>query len=111
MAQAGMDWKLQLTCILVPAITFIVLCMGLKFPPTERVAAGVSMGGMFKELMQPMFIVFFGSMFLTAASELAPGQWVNIALSRTVHMPGTLLLVYVSGIMFVARHFAGTLVQ
>ena len=50
-------------------------------------------------------------MFLTAASELAPGQWVDLALSRTVHMPGILLLVYVSALMFVMRHFAGALVQ
>ena len=32
-------------------------------------------------------------------------------LSRTVHMPGILLLVYVSGLMFLMRHFAGPLVQ
>jgi MFS family permease len=56
-----------------------------------------------------MFLVLFCSMFLTAASELAPGQWVDLALTRTVHMQGILLLVYVSGIMFVARHFAGPL--
>jgi MFS family permease len=62
---------------------------------------------MFKELLKPMFLVLFCSMFLTAASELAPGQWVDLALTRTVHMQGILLLVYVSGIMFVARHFAG----
>src|SRR5207244_13022688 len=59
----------------------------------------------------PLFIVLFGSMFLTAASELAPGQWVDFALSRTVHMPGILLLVYVSALMFVMRHFAGPLVH
>ena len=50
-------------------------------------------------------------MFLTAASELAPGQWVNFALSQTVHMPAILLLVYVSALMFVMRHFAGPLVH
>src|ERR1700749_3869244 len=50
-------------------------------------------------------------MFLTAASELAPGSWVDLALSRTVHMPGILLLVYVSGLMFLMRHFAGPLVH
>ena len=50
-------------------------------------------------------------MFLTAATELAPGQWVDFALSRTVHMPGILLLVYVSALMFVMRHFAGPLVH
>ena len=56
-----------------------------------------------------MFLVLFCSMFLTAASELAPGAWVDLALSRTVHMPGILLLVYVSGLMFLMRHFAGAL--
>jgi fucose permease len=66
---------------------------------------------MFRELLDPHFIVLFCSMFLTAASELAPGQWVDFALSRTVHMPGILLLVYVSALMFVMRHFAGPLVH
>src|SRR5439155_19827829 len=56
-------------------------------------------------------LVLFCSMFLTAATELAPGQWVDLALSRTVHMPGILLLVYVSALMFVMRHFAGPLVH
>jgi MFS family permease len=96
---------------MIPMVAVIVMCIGVKFPPTERVAAGVSAGEMFRELAQPMFLVLFGSMFLTAASELAPGQWVDLALSRTVHMPGILLLVYVSGIMFVARHFTGPLVR
>jgi MFS family permease len=81
----------------------------MKFPPTERAASGISMGDMFKELLKPMFLVLFCSMFLTAASELAPGQWVDLALTRTVHLQGILLLVYVSFIMFVARHFAGPL--
>jgi hypothetical protein len=66
---------------------------------------------MFRELGNPLFVVLFCSMFLTAASELAPGQWVDFALSRTVGMPGILLLVYVSALMFVMRHFAGLLVH
>lgn len=107
LSQIGIDWKVKLALILIPAVLVVVLCIGMKFPPTERVASGVSMGGMFKELLKPMFLVLFCSMFLTAASELAPGQWVDLALTRTVHMQGILLLVYVSGIMFVARHFAG----
>jgi MFS family permease len=64
---------------------------------------------MFKELARPLFIVLWFSMFLTAASELAPGQWVDIALTRTVGMKGIILLIYVSGLMFVMRHFAGSL--
>jgi MFS family permease len=111
LGQMNVGWQVKLGLILVPAAAVIVLCIGLKFPPTERAAAGVSMGRMFRELLNPMFLVLFCSMFLTAASELAPGQWVDLALTHTVHMRGILLLVYVSGIMFVARHFAGPLVH
>ena len=109
LTQAGFGWQTKLALSILPAIGVTLVSMGLKFPPTERAASGVSMGAMFRELRSPLFIILFLSMFLTAASELAPGQWVDIALSRTVHMPGILLLVYVSGLMFVMRHFAGAL--
>jgi len=111
LGQVGVSWQAKLALILVPATAVVVLCIGVKFPPTERAASGISMRRMFRELLNPIFIVLFLSMFLTAASELAPGQWVDLALIRTVHMRGILLLVYVSGIMFVARHFAGPLVH
>jgi MFS family permease len=48
-------------------------------------------------------------MFLTASVELAPGQWVNAALSAKVGFNAVLVLVYVSMLMFVMRHFAGPL--
>ena len=108
---AGIDWHWKMGLAAIPAIAVLVMSAGLKYPPTERAAAGVTMGEMFRELRNPMFIVLFLSMFLTAASELAPGQWVDLALSRTVGMPGILLLVYVSGLMFLMRHFAGPLVH
>jgi fucose permease len=108
---AGASWQIKLALVALPGLATTALCLGLAFPPTERAAAGVSMGRMFRELLNPLFLILFLSMFLTAASELAPGQWVDFALSRTVHMPGILLLVYVSGLMFVMRHFAGPLVH
>ena len=111
MSQIDLGWQAKLTVVLLPAIVCVILTMGVKFPPTERKAAGVSAGDMFKELLKPMFFVLFCSMFLTAASELAPGQWVDLALTRTVGMQGILLLVYVNGLMFVMRHFAGPLVH
>ena len=111
MSSVGLGWQAKLCVVAAPALAVVGLCAGVKFPPTERAAAGVSMKEMWRELSSPLFFVLFGSMFLTAASELAPGQWVDFALSRTVHMPGILLLVYVSALMFVMRHFAGPLVQ
>jgi MFS family permease len=111
MGALGVGWQVKLAAVMVPALLVIILCIGVKFPPTERVASGFSTGSMFRELLKPMFLVLFCSMFLTAASELAPGQWVDLALTRTVGMRGIWLLVYVSGLMFVMRHFAGTVVH
>jgi MFS family permease len=111
LTQIGFGWQAKLVLALIPAVAVFVLSVREPYPPTERAAAGVSMGEMFRELMNPLFVILFLSMFLTAGAELAPGQWVDFALSRTVHMPGILLLVYVSGLMFVMRHFAGPLVH
>lgn len=107
--QAGLSWKYQLVAAILPAAAFGLMLAGVQFPPTERVAAGVSAGSMMKEVFRPFFLVWFACMFLTAASELAPGQWVDLALTRTVGMKGIWLLIYVSGLMFVMRHFAGPL--
>jgi fucose permease len=109
MSHWHVNWQIQMGLVVLPAATFGLMTLGQKFPPTERVAAGVPARGMFKEALRPFFILWFLSMFLTAASELAPGQWVDMALTRTVGMKGIWLLVYVSGLMFVMRHFAGPL--
>lgn len=103
-------WEIALALALVPAVGVLILALGVRFPPTERAAAGISMKDMFLEIVRkPTFLIWFGAMFLTAASELAPGQWVDFALSEKVGMRGILLLVYVAGLMFVMRHFAGPL--
>ncbi len=102
------DWRILLGLSMVPALIFGIFAAGAHFPPTERAASGISTKDMFLEILRrPSFLIWFGAMFLTAASELAPGQWVDVALSHRVGMRGILLLVYVSGLMFVLRHFAG----
>jgi MFS family permease len=111
MSNAQMGLGMKMGIVLIPSLIVLFLALGIKYPPTERAASGASTGSMFRELANPMFLVLFLSMFLTAASELAPGQWVDLALSSTVGMRGILLLVYVSGLMFLMRHFAGPLVH
>lgn len=107
----GLPWELNMVVLMAPALVMAWMVASSAFPVTERVASGVSYGEMFGELLRrPLFWVFWGCMFLTAAAELAPGQWVNIALSNIVGMQGILLLVYVSSLMFVMRHFAGPIV-
>ncbi len=107
----NMSWRIKFAVVLLPALSILVLLMGSKFPKTERVQAGIPAGEMFKQAIRPSFLIWFFAMFLTAASELAPGQWIDMALTRTVHMQGIWLLIYVSGLMFVMRHFAGTMVH
>jgi MFS family permease len=109
LSNMGIGWQVKLSLVAIPGLAVVLLSLGVSYPPTERKAAGISTAEMFRELANPIFIVLFCSMFLTAASELAPGQWVDLALTRTVHMPGILLLVYVSGLMFLMRFFAGPL--
>ncbi len=110
-AHFSLPWELNLAVLMLPALALAVMVGSATFPVTERVAAGVSYADMLSELVRrPMFWVFWACMFLTAAAELAPGQWVNISLSNIVGMQGILLLVYVSALMFVMRHFAGPIV-
>ncbi len=106
------SWKLQFALVLIPAVIYTLMIIGVVFPQTERAAAGISMKDMFMEIFrQPSFFIWLGAMLLTAASELAPGQLVDLVLTRTVGMDGILLLVYVSGLMFVMRHFSGPIVK
>jgi MFS family permease len=107
-----LNWRLNMFVLLMPALVLAWMVAGSVFPVTERVAAGVSYGDMLSELVKrPMFWVFWVCMYFTASAELAPGQWVNISLSNIVGMQGIVLLVYVSALMFVGRHFAGPIVN
>ncbi len=108
----GYSWKLNMLLLMLPSLILAWMVWHSSFPVTERVAIGVSYVDMLKELVKrPLFWVFWCCMFLTATTELAPGQWVNISLSNIVGMQGIVLLVYVSALMFVGRHFAGPIVK
>ncbi len=107
---AGQDWRTLIALIMVPGVVLAIWAMRHEFPQTESTVAGVSFKEMMKEpFRHPRFWIFPAIMFLTASAELAPGAWVQVALTETVGMQGILLLVYVSAIMFAMRHFAGPL--
>jgi len=44
-----------MSIVLLPAAVFGLMALTRKFPPTERVAAGISAQGMFKEAFRPFF--------------------------------------------------------
>ena len=109
MSQAGVGWKVQLGIVLIPTLAYGVMIFGQKFPPTERMAAGISTGDMFKAVGNPAFLLLMFCMMITASIELAPGQMVSSVLGNLAKMSGILILVYGSALMFVLRYFAGAI--
>jgi MFS family permease len=108
----GLNWQFDFALILIPSIVFLLLLIGSTFPNTERADSGVKFSSMIMEILRkPSFMIWFCIMFLTAATELAPSQWVDITLSNTIGMPGIAILIYVSSIMFFMRHSAGILMK
>jgi MFS family permease len=108
--QLGLGWQAKMLLMLVPAVIYAVLFVGQTFPATEREAAGVPFGRMMSELARPLFIVIFICMWLTAATELGPGQWVSNIFNEVMHsssQAGILLLVWINGIMYLFRQFGG----
>ena len=110
---AGWPWRLTMVPLVILALLFAGLALIEKFPDvSQSTDAPVTPGEMIRATLQnPTIFLWVGLMMFTASTEFAPGQWVDVALSHIVGMRGILLLAYVSGLMFVMRHFAGPLVH
>lgn len=109
---ANVPWFVSIFTFAAPAVLVLFLIRGQSFPNTESHNLGVSFTDMLLEIVRnPSFLIWFAIMFLTASTELVPGQWVDLALSEVVGMRGILLLVFVYGLAFIMRHFAGPIVH
>ena len=106
----GIPWRAAMATAILPALLVLVFSWGVRFPPTERAADGVSFADMLLEIVRaPSFLIWLGAMLLTTSVELGPGAWIDAALSAKVGFNAVLVLVYVAGLMFIMRHFAGPL--
>jgi predicted MFS family arabinose efflux permease len=111
-SQIGLGWQAKMLLMLIPSAIYTFLFVGQQFPPTEREAAGVPFGDMFTEVLRPLFIFIWLCMWLTAATELGPGQWYANIFNEVMHSQahaGILVLVWVNGIMYLLRQFGGGL--
>jgi MFS family permease len=106
----GWNWQIKMALILVPVLLYGLLFFQEKLPPTERVQHNLSTRAMYRESLRPGFLVLLGCIVLTAATELGPEQWIPSILSSTAHLPGILVLVWITGLMAVGRLFAGRIV-
>lgn len=108
--QLGLGWQAKVLLLLVPSVIYTWLFLGKTFPRTESAAAGVSFGGMFAEVGRPLFLLVWLCMWLTAATELGPGQWYANIFNEVMQsgtQAGIILLVWVNGIMYAMRQFFG----
>lgn len=110
---AGLPWRWNMVPLAVLCVIFGALSLREKLPPVSASTdAPVTPGEMLKATIQnPTIFVWVILMMFTASTEFAPGQWLDVALTQIVGMRGVLVLAYVSGLMFVMRHFAGPLVK
>src|SRR6185503_4673679 len=110
---AQLPWRLMLVPLGLLCVVFGIMALTEKLPDVSlSTDAPVTPGEMIKATLQnPTIFIWVVLMMFTASTEFAPGQWVDVALSQIVGMRGILLLAYVSGLMFVMRHFAGPLVK
>ena len=109
------SWQLRLALILIPAITYLLMAVSLTYPQTERVTSNISTAEMWRQTMQPLFLVMFVCMWMTAATEMGPDQWFPTVMGELVPQlspgagSGVLFLVYTAGLMFALRQWASGL--
>lgn len=106
----GVGWQIEVAIMLIPTLIYGYLFSKLKFPVTERVAAGVSNAEMYKSIFTRLFLFMILCMFGTAITELFTGQWIDVLLKNVTDNP-ILLLATETGVMVVGRAFAGPVVK
>ncbi|MEZ5365725.1 MAG: MFS transporter [Bryobacterales bacterium] len=53
--EMGFSWQVKIASMLIPAAIYGAMFFGMKFPPTERAASGVSTSEMYAAVMLPIF--------------------------------------------------------
>lgn len=107
---AHLSWKLQFATMLIPLVIYAAMFAGQTFPRTERVERGVSTGSMWAACLSPLFLVMVICMLFTAATEFGAQNWIPTILSNA-GVSGILVLVWITGLMWAGRQFAGPFVH
>ncbi|WP_296700737.1 sugar MFS transporter [Algoriphagus sp.] len=109
MTDFGASWQMQMWVLMIPTIIYAVLFFGKAFPkPHEDEAMSITQN--LKAMFSPVFIFLFIAMSLTAISEFGPQQWVGLIMGASGASP-MLILALTTGVMAVARFFAGPVVS
>lgn len=103
MAGVGL-WELKLALIAVPTLAYGGMILLKRFPASENVQEGVSMGEMFRAtFLTPFMWLMLFCMVITASTELGPNRWVPAVLEAG-GIPGILVLAWINGLMALIRY-------
>jgi fucose permease len=102
------NWRYAMGIMLLPTFVYGYMFLNKKFPQTERVVSGFTYKDMLKACVSPLFLFMAFCMIFTAGTELGTNQWIAALLANVSDNP-ILLLVWISGIMALARQFGGNL--
>jgi len=108
MTGAGMGWQSQIGIMLIPTALYGWLVFTQTFPKSENIETSTATN--IKSLFTPLYLFMIFCMTLTATSELGTQQWVDRVLGQTGAHP-MVLLALSTGLMAVARQFAGPMVH
>lgn len=103
------QWQTQMWVLMIPTVIYAVLFYGKTFPK-PKLEGMTSLSQNFKAMLGPTFLFLFATMALTAISEFGPNQWVSVIMSN-IGADAMLILALTTGVMAVARFFAGPVVK
>jgi MFS family permease len=111
LTQVNAAWQVKLSVIAIPTLTYMALSWTQTFPPTERAASRIPAKEMMKESINPLFMLLFCFMWLTAITELGADQWFPSMMKQLTGLDGIMFLVYTAGLVFIMRTTIGRLVH
>ncbi|MDR8393617.1 MFS transporter [Aliifodinibius sp. S!AR15-10] len=104
-------WTAQMALVYVPILVYGWLLFPRKFPQTETAAAGIPIKEMFRYTFTNAGVLgLILLMMFTLAMEMGPMRWIPDVL-QAAGLHGVLVLVWISGLMFLLRMFAGPFVE
>jgi len=109
MTDLNMGWEAQIWIMMIPTVIYAVLFFGKTFP-RPLVEGSSSLVENLKSMVSPVFLFLFIAMAFTAISEFGPQQWVGLIMGSSGASP-MLILALTTGVMAVARFFAGPVVS
>lgn len=104
-------WTTQMALVYIPILIYGWMLFPREFPQTETAQAGIPVKEMFAYTFSNRYVLgLIALMVFTLAMEMGTMRWIPDVL-QAAGLHGMLVLVWISGLMFALRMFAGPLVE